>query len=136
MFMHGDPLAVKNDDKNTSLISGMKLLYKKPITRVRNNGCIWQTCYMERGIRQGCPISALLHQVVAVIPEVDFKLKYWGIQNLTFLWLIILLIFTASISVLAYWSLKNKRGFAQFLWYKKSMVSNIYYYRTESVFGC
>ena len=38
----------------------VKILYTDPIFRVKNNGWISKTCKMNRGIRQGCPISALL----------------------------------------------------------------------------
>ena len=35
--------------------------------RLKNNGWISKTCYMTRGIRQGCPISAILYLFVAEI---------------------------------------------------------------------
>ena len=45
----------------------MKILYTNPIFRLKNNGWISRTCNMTRGIRQGCPISALLYIFVAEI---------------------------------------------------------------------
>ena len=41
-------------------INWIKILYNKPIFRLKNNGWISRTCEMKRGIRQGCPISAIL----------------------------------------------------------------------------
>ena len=45
----------------------MKILYTNPAFRLKNNGWISKTCKMKRGIRQGCPISALLYIFVAEI---------------------------------------------------------------------
>ena len=45
----------------------MKILYKNPVFRLKNHGWISKTCNMNRGIRQGCPISALLYIFVAEI---------------------------------------------------------------------
>ena len=45
----------------------MKILYTNPAFRLKNNGWISKTCKMIRGIRQGCPISALLYIFVAEI---------------------------------------------------------------------
>ena len=45
----------------------MKILYTNPAFRLKNNGWISKTCKMTRGIRQGCPISALLYIFVAEI---------------------------------------------------------------------
>ena len=41
-------------------IDMIKTLYNDPIFKVKNNGWISKSCKMERGIRQGCPVSALL----------------------------------------------------------------------------
>ena len=48
-------------------ITWIKILYCNPIFRVKNNGWLSKTCKMSRGIRQGCPISALLYIFVAEI---------------------------------------------------------------------
>ena len=40
-------------------IAWIKILYCNPIFRIKNNGWVSRTCNMSRGIRQGCPISAL-----------------------------------------------------------------------------
>ena len=44
----------------TEFIGMIKTLYNDPIFKVKNNGWISKSCKMERGIRQGCPVSALL----------------------------------------------------------------------------
>ena len=41
-------------------IGMVKTLYNDPIFKVKNNGWISNSCKMERGIRQGCQVSALL----------------------------------------------------------------------------
>lgn len=42
-------------------------MYIKPIFKMKNNGWLSKTCPMTRGIRQGCPLSALLYFFVAEI---------------------------------------------------------------------
>ena len=44
----------------SDFISWIQMLYRNPLFKVRNNG--WLSCNyrMERGVRQGCPLSALL----------------------------------------------------------------------------
>ena len=42
-------------------------LYKDPIFKLKNNGWISKVCYMERGIRQGCPISSMTFLFVTEI---------------------------------------------------------------------
>ena len=51
----------------------MKILYKDPTFRLKNNGWISKTCQMNRGIRQGCPISAILCLFVAEILSEKIK---------------------------------------------------------------
>ena len=48
-------------------ITWIKILYCNPVFRVKNNGWLSKTSKMSRGIRQGCPISALLYIFVAEI---------------------------------------------------------------------
>ena len=50
-----------------NFIRWMKILYTNPLFRLKNHGWISKTCHMTRGIRQGCPISALLYIFVAEI---------------------------------------------------------------------
>ena len=54
-------------------INWIKILYNKPIFRLKNNGWISRTCEMKRGIRQGCPISAILYLFVAEILSLKIK---------------------------------------------------------------
>ena len=56
-----------------NFIKWMKILYKNPIFRLKNNGRISKTCPMLRGIRQGCPISAILYLFVADILALKIK---------------------------------------------------------------
>ena len=50
-----------------NFISWIKIIYNNPIFRIKNNGWISKTCHMNRRIRQGCPISAILYLFVAEI---------------------------------------------------------------------
>ena len=54
-------------------INWIKILYNKPIFRLKNNGWISRTCEMKRGVRQGCPISAILYLFVAEILSLKIK---------------------------------------------------------------
>ena len=56
-----------------NFIKWVKLLYKNPIFREKNNGWISKTCKISRGIRQGCPISALLYLYVAEFFSLKLK---------------------------------------------------------------
>ena len=56
-----------------SFISWMKILYNNPIFKIKNNGWLSKTCSMSRGIRQGCPISAILYIFVAEILALKLK---------------------------------------------------------------
>jgi hypothetical protein len=38
----------------------IKIIYTKPSAIIKNNGWLSEEVNMSRGIRQGCPISALL----------------------------------------------------------------------------
>ena len=50
-----------------SFISWMKILYNNSIFKIKNNGWLSKPCSMSSGIRQGCPISAILYIFVAEI---------------------------------------------------------------------
>ena len=54
-------------------IAMIKTLYNKPIFKIKNNGWISKPCTMQRGIRQGCPVSALLFIFVLEILAIQIK---------------------------------------------------------------
>lgn len=56
-----------------NFITWVNILYTNPIFRIKNNGWVSKTCSMSRGIRQGCPISALLYSFVAEILSLKLK---------------------------------------------------------------
>ena len=53
----------------------MKILYNNPMFQIKNNGWISKTSHMSRGIRQGCPISAILYLFVAEILAIKIRLN-------------------------------------------------------------
>lgn len=59
-----------------NFIPCIKILYKTPIFRLKNNGWISRTCQMHLRNRQGCPISASLYLFVAEILSDKFFLKW------------------------------------------------------------
>ena len=54
-------------------IAMVKTLYNRPIFRIKNNGWISKSCEMQRGIRQGCPVSALLFVFVIEILAIKIR---------------------------------------------------------------
>lgn len=50
-----------------NFINWIQILYKNPSFHVKNNGWLSRKCRMKRGIRQGCPVSALLFLFVMEI---------------------------------------------------------------------
>ena len=58
---------LKHSNFGDYFINWIKILYKNPNFCVKNNGWISSTCQMTRGIRQGCPVSALLFVLAAEI---------------------------------------------------------------------
>ena len=54
-------------------LSWIKILYNKPLSCVSNNGHSTQFFEISRGIRQGCPISALLFILVAEIMSIKIR---------------------------------------------------------------
>ena len=48
-------------------------MYHNPVFKMKNNGWISKTINMTRGIRQGCPISAILYLFVAEILSLKIK---------------------------------------------------------------
>ena len=51
----------------------IKIMYTKPTLRIKNNGWLSDSFQTSRGIRQGCPISALLFILVVEIMAVKLK---------------------------------------------------------------
>ena len=53
----------------------MKILYNNPMFQIKNNGWISKTSHMSRGIRQDCPISAILYLFVAEILAIKVRVN-------------------------------------------------------------
>jgi hypothetical protein len=66
-----------------NFIKMVKILYNKPLFKIKNNGWISRSCEMHRGVRQGCPVSALLFILVIEILSVKIR-KSDDIKGLTF----------------------------------------------------
>ena len=56
-----------------SFIEWIRILYENPIFRLKNNGWVSKTCKMKRGIRQGCPISAMIFLFVTEILAIQIR---------------------------------------------------------------
>ncbi len=56
-----------------SFMQWIKILYKNPVAVIKNNGWVSENIKLERGIRQGCPISALLFILVVEVLSLDIK---------------------------------------------------------------
>ena len=56
-----------------SFINWMKTLYSNPITCIKNNGYLSPQIDIQRGIRQGCPVSALLFIIATEIMAIDIR---------------------------------------------------------------
>ena len=65
--------ALKRFNFGENFIKWVHILYTNPIFRIKNNGWISKTCMMQRGIRQGCPISAILFLFVAEILGISIR---------------------------------------------------------------
>ena len=52
-----------------SFIKWIQTIYHRPSACIKNNGHISETCNMSRGIRQGCPVSALLFICVEILAK-------------------------------------------------------------------
>ena len=62
-------------------INWIKLLYQNPCTVIKNNGWLSDKVAISRGIRQGCPVSALLFIIIAEILALKLKQsQYEGIS--------------------------------------------------------
>lgn len=69
----------------SKFIGMIKTLYKKPTFKLKNNGWMSKPCIMQRGIRQGCPVSTLLFilvlEILAVQIKSDNEIKGLSFQN-------------------------------------------------------
>ena len=54
-------------------INWVKILYKKPKIVVKNNGYLSETIELQKGIRQGCPFSALLFILCVEVMAITIK---------------------------------------------------------------
>ncbi len=54
-------------------IRWVKILYKNPIISIKNNGWLSQDIKLERGVRQGCPLSALLFVLAVEIMAIEIR---------------------------------------------------------------
>ena len=54
-------------------IKWMQILYNNPMFRLKNNNWLSKTCSMQRGIRQGCPVSAILFLFVVEILSIKIR---------------------------------------------------------------
>lgn len=59
--------AIQKFNISNNFIKWADILYTNPILKMKNNGWLSKTCPMTKGIRQGCPLSALLYLFVAEI---------------------------------------------------------------------
>lgn len=57
----------------SKFIGMIKTLYNKPTFKLKNNGWMSKPCTMQRGIRQGCQVSALLFILVLEILAIQIK---------------------------------------------------------------
>jgi hypothetical protein len=58
-----------------SFISWIKVLYEKPMTCIKNNGHTSNIFQIERGVRQGCPLSAQLFIIAAEALALSTKVR-------------------------------------------------------------
>lgn len=65
--------ALQKFNISNNFIKWANILYTKPIFKMKNNGWLSKTCPMTRGIRQGCPLSALLYLFVAEILSIKIN---------------------------------------------------------------
>jgi hypothetical protein len=64
---------LKNITLAKNFLKWINILYNKSIFRIKNNSWISKTCNMQRGIRQGCPISAILFLSVIEILAINIR---------------------------------------------------------------
>lgn len=65
--------ALQKVNISNKFIKWANILYTKPIFKMKNNGWLSKTCPKTRGVRQGCPLSALLYLFVAGILSIKIN---------------------------------------------------------------
>ena len=65
--------ALRRFNFGENFIDWIKLIYSKPLSCVTNNGYSSEFFETERGIRQGCPVSAILFVIVAEILSINIR---------------------------------------------------------------
>ncbi len=56
-----------------NFINWIKILYKKPTLSIKNNGWISKDIQLSRGVRQGCPLSALIFVLTVEIMAIKLR---------------------------------------------------------------
>ena len=54
-------------------IKCVKILYNNPIISIKNNGWLSRDIKLERGVRQGCPLSALLFVIAVEVMAIEIR---------------------------------------------------------------
>ena len=65
-----------------NFIRWIAILYKNPLSCIKNNGHISQEVLIKRGVRQGCPVSALMFilSIKLSLCEIKESKKICGIE--------------------------------------------------------
>ena len=56
-----------------TFIHWIRTLYDDPITCIKNNGYLSRNISIQRGIRQGCPVSALLFIIATEVMSINIR---------------------------------------------------------------
>jgi hypothetical protein len=65
--------SLKKFNFGNDFLNWVKVIYTSPIASVQNNGWLSEDIHLERGIKQGCPISALLSILAAETLSLKIK---------------------------------------------------------------
>ena len=60
---------------STDFVNWIKTIYNSPTAIIKNNGWLSQKINLQRGIKQGCPLSALLFIIATEILSINLKQK-------------------------------------------------------------
>jgi len=64
---------LKSFNFGQNFIRWIKILYKKPIILIKNNGWMSEPIATKRGIRQGCPVSAMLFILAIELMAINIR---------------------------------------------------------------